>query len=174
LKGIAEQIMIAKPNRPILYLSIPLMLLYFMVTFLYQGINMVDILMLSKALFLGLFVLFSLKILNTKFQIFELDESLIIKGYFWGRREINLQDIKGYQTREVRRRGILFPEEDIIILDNGTKELCRLVCFEYDAKIVSLFKEKLNEKNIEYLGHESLKNQFDGLIKKVKSSIGSK
>jgi hypothetical protein len=163
--------MTAKPNRPVLYFLPPLVLLYFMVTLL--GIVKWGILAFLIAIIMGFFLWFSLKIIND-FKIFELNDTLVIKGYLWGKREIELKDIKGYQTREVRRRGITFPETDIVIFDKEAKEICRLICFDYEEKVVNMFKEKLFENNVEYLGHESLKHQVQRQIERIKSSLGLK
>ena len=161
-----------KPNTPFLQFLAPIVLFGFILKCLYHIVVDSELILILPALFFAALILYHLNWINGYFKIVELNSELTIYGLLWGKRTINLNDIKGYGTREVRRRGIIFKEDDLILYGFDMSEILRLTYFEYKEGELERLTTNLNQLGIEFIGHVDLRTQATNLLGRIKRKLG--
>lgn len=127
-----------------------------------------DILLIIPGLVLLTIGVFATAWTNREYRTYQLNDRLKLKGLFWGQKEIETDQLKGFKVKERKNTTNIIPfsEYDIIIL---TVQYGQLTIREDNYKFTEIqkFKSHLENKGVPFLGTEKFSwiKSFKDLLK---------
>jgi hypothetical protein len=155
-----------KPSLPFFELLLIPMSLYFGTKMILRGLERSSgegmLMVLVSVTLLG----FVLLMINRNFKSVEVHDKIYVNGFFWGHKEFEFNDIKGYKLKEIRKGKYLSKDKNLVFIDNDDVEKIEITKGDYKNDDWSDFLRALTEAKIESLGKETLKNQWTAYFKR--------
>jgi hypothetical protein len=114
-------------------------------------------------LFAFLFLLLALGTIywiNRSFRTIDIGDTITVKGYFWGQCELNLKEIHAYKLLKIRRTKHAIQDFNLVLYDRDQNKKLEVTQGNYKTKDWDNFIKKLTVLNIQFIGQESLVNQW--------------
>jgi len=148
-----------KPSTPFFELATIGVPVYFFVKTLSDQ-EMGDKRFVLAGFFLFLIVFF-IYLFNRNFiKSLEIGNSVIVKKFFWGKEEMKLSTIKGYKLKEVKRTKLMISDYNLVFIDNKEVERIQITQGDFKSDNWNKLIDELKTLNVEFLGYESLANQW--------------
>ncbi len=94
--------------------------------------------------------------INRTYRSIYLTSPLQIRGYFWGKIELNLEDIQDFKTKEIKgnRGGAVMFSEHFLIICRKNKTKLKILKENYAEGKIDLVAKWLSTQGVTFLGHE--------------------
>jgi hypothetical protein len=151
-----------KPTFPIIEILVPPMLIFFAVQLTQLAVEKSEWMITLGSVFFILLAGVTVYFINRNFQTLELGDKLVSRGFFWGQREAELGDLKGYKLKEIWKTRYLVKDFNLVLVDNDNEVKFKITQSDYNTNSFDNFLTDLRGKRVDFLGQETMKDHLRG------------